>query len=128
MSTLTVEGFWRSVHGKRVVWRTARKKEHRCGECRGTIAIGNRYLDTGAPAFGGVWQTVKCCGDCAAKPTNPRVFYCQNCGGQLVIRERGVWHRGTDCVSCRPLKTADGFIEPEDVFLGPTAELRARAS
>lgn len=62
----TVEEFWRGIHGDAVRWRTATRKEHECGHCRRTIAIGERYLDTAEVLD--QWRTSKCCTDCASKP------------------------------------------------------------
>lgn len=62
----TVEEFWRRIHGDAVVWRTATRKEHTCGQCRRVIKIGERYLDTAEVID--QWRTAKCCLECAAKP------------------------------------------------------------
>ena len=61
---VTVEAFWLNIHGDAVKWRTATKKEHTCGQCRRTITLGERYLDTGEAI--GQWRTAKCCTECAA--------------------------------------------------------------
>ncbi len=64
---VTVEDWWRAFHDTRTVWRTATRKEHTCGDCKRTITLGERYLDTGEAVD--VWRTAKCCAECAAKPS-----------------------------------------------------------
>jgi hypothetical protein len=63
----TIEDFWRDLHHEHVRWRTATKKAHTCGQCKRTIEIGERYLDTGEAIA--QWQTAKCCAECAGTET-----------------------------------------------------------
>ena len=46
------------------VWRTAKKKESKCGQCRGMIKIGEKYYDTMDRGSGGIWKTIKVCHKC----------------------------------------------------------------
>ena len=62
----TLAEFWIEQNG--AVWRTARRKESRCGECEGPIRIGESYLDT-LEQTGGPFQFLKICRRCANQPT-----------------------------------------------------------